>query len=445
MNLSARLLFIAVIAASVILREIRAREAITPSPEVGQIIKDLDGLHIDGTGTAWRQGASCKVDVQRDLPPPRLFQPLYLQPNTSLYWLPNANGQLEIPSGHPIELYCRGNFSEIAEYSESIQPKCLQGTTFELNGSKLEFRKFTCSQSMTYTVEKLESSCGSSPSPADQSHLYRVGYDIGRGRFVETMKLCHNPQTVRTHYAVHQLTPASQHFQQKVKRPKFTTAGHFEGYDMNNIYSFKNQQSLLGGLVNEKENQFLSRGHLVAKADLIYASQQRSSFNYMNTAPQWQLFNAGSWQNLEEATRRFVANAGIEVEVYTGTYGQMPFPNASAVVHLATDTNKRQVLQVPRLFYRVLIDKVNRRRGIALVGVNSPNAILSEIKDPNVICDPIDPIEEKVPWLDWVAKANKKRRLLMQGGYLYVCSVSDLAGAVKELPNHLGDVSELLK
>jgi len=40
--------FIGLILAVVILREIRAREAIATIPDVGQIIKDLDGLHIDG-------------------------------------------------------------------------------------------------------------------------------------------------------------------------------------------------------------------------------------------------------------------------------------------------------------------------------------------------------------------------------------------------------------
>jgi len=43
-----KLLLFGLILRIVILREIRAREAIASIPDVGQIIKDLDGLQIDG-------------------------------------------------------------------------------------------------------------------------------------------------------------------------------------------------------------------------------------------------------------------------------------------------------------------------------------------------------------------------------------------------------------
>ncbi|XP_022214580.2 uncharacterized protein LOC111069010 [Drosophila obscura] len=450
MNDSVRLLFISVIAAIVILREIRAREAITASPDVGQIIKDLDGLHIDGTGSALERGASCKVDVQKDLPGSDQVQPLYLRPNTNAYWLPNAKGQLEIPRGAVIELHCSGTFVDMTTELRSIKVKCLQDTLFQWAGAKLEFRKFVCSQYIPYTVEKLDSRCGnilefsSQQSSPDQAHLYRVGYDIGDGRFVQTMELCHDPHTLRTHYAYHQMTPASVHYQRNVKRTKFSTAGHFQGYDMGKIYSHSHQQSLLGGppdgLMNAKTGLFLARGHLAAKADLIYASQQRSSFNYMNAAPQWQIFNGGLWANLEEATRRFVADAGITVSVYTGIYGQMPLPeHPDAGLHLATDANNNEVLAVPRLFYRVLIDNAQPWRGIALLGVNNPHVTLAQIHESYVICDPI---EEQVPWLRWLSKGNEKSKL--RKGYLYACSVSDLARVVKELPSHLLEVEALL-
>ncbi|SPP88835.1 uncharacterized protein LOC117590477 isoform X2 [Drosophila guanche] len=447
MNISVRVLFISLIASIVILREIRAREAITPGPDVGQIIQEFDGLHIDGTGTALERASPCKVDVQKDLPQPNQVQPLYLRPNTTQYWLPNAEGQLEIPRGSAIELYC--GYDTMAGMStglESMEVKCLHDTHFEWDGSKLEFRKFVCSQSINYTVEKMESRCRGIRA-LDQSHLYRVGYDVGDGRFVQTMELCHDPHTLRTHYAFHQMSPASVHYQMKVKRSKFRPAGHFQGYDMEKIYSFSHQQSLLGGspgeLMNQKTGMFLARGHLVAKADLIYASQQRSSFNYMNAAPQWQIFNGGLWANLEDATRKFVANSGITVNVYTGTYGQMPLPqNPSVGLHLATDANNRNVMAVPSLFYRVLIDKAQPRRGIALVGVNNPHATLAQIHDSYVICDRI---EEQVPWLRWLSKGNEKSKLSnLKKGYLYACPVSDLARVVKELPSNLLEVHELL-
>ncbi|KAH8368577.1 hypothetical protein KR200_001883 [Drosophila serrata] len=431
---------IALLLAIVIPRENRAREAITPSPDVGHIIKDLDGLHIDGT--RFDPGAPCKVDVQKDLPRTDQVQPLYLRPGTDLYWLPNIDGQLEIPRGASIELHCSHSFTSMDTNLRSIRVQCVQDTTFAWTGSKMKFRDFTCSHAIPYTVERLDRRCGDDAAETPKhpaAFWYRVGYDIGDGRFVTTMELCHDPDLLRTHYARHQLIPASVHFQRNVKRLKFSPAGHFTGLDIARIYSHRIQEKVIdAGLIDIKAGLFLARGHLAAKADLIYASQQRSSFNYVNVAPQWQTFNGGLWANLEEATRRYVASSGISVTVYTGTYGQMKVAG-SRVLHMATDANNSGVLAVPQLFYRVLIDKGQPSRGIALLGVNNPHATLAQIHESYVICDPV---EEQVPWLDWLHKGNAKGKL--KQGYLYACSVSDLAQVVHQLPRPLLQVDELL-
>ncbi|EDV51620.1 uncharacterized protein LOC6545359 [Drosophila erecta] len=437
-----KLQFIGLILTIVILRESRAREAVVPIPDVGQIIKDLDGLHIDGA--TFKQGAPCKVNVQEDLPRYDQVQPLYLHPGTNLYWLPNPDGHLEVDHGASIELHCSNPFAPANGESldaklRSIRVKCVQDTTFEWMGAKIQFSDFVCSHSMPYTVERLNRSCGSNTTSPSTSNLYRVGYDTGDGRFVATMELCHDPNHLRTHYANHQLTPASVHFQKKVKRQKFSTAGHFTGFDMFEIYSQKNQEKLMvPGLIDVKSGLFLSRGHLTAKADLIYASQQRSSFNYMNVAPQWQSFNGGQWADLEDSTRKFVARSGITANVYTGIYGEMKVAG-SKVLHLTTNADNTGVMPVPQLFYRVIIDVGHPTRGIALVGVNNPHATLAQIHESYIICDPV---EEQVQWLSWLHKSNAKGNL--KKGYLYACSVADLARAVGHLPRPLLEVDELL-
>ncbi|XP_017043009.1 uncharacterized protein LOC108089339 [Drosophila ficusphila] len=439
MKLMVRLQFVGLVLAIVILREIRAREPIT-IPDVGQIIKDLDGLQIDGT--AIERGAPCRVDMQKDLPPADKVQPLYLRPGTDLYWLPNDDGQLEVPRGAIIELHCSQPFAPANGESldaelRSIRVKCVQDTIFEWSGAKIKFRDFVCSHSIPYTVEQLDRRCGKDAT----SFQYRVGYDIGDGRFVATMELCHDPDHLRTHYARHQMTPANVHFQKNVKRLKFSTAGHFTGFDMARIYSHKSQEKLLTaapGLIDVKAGLFLARGHLAAKADLIFASQQRSSFNYVNVAPQWQSFNGGQWAVLEDSTRRYVARSGISATVYTGTFGEMKLAG-SRTLHLTTDANNRGMVAVPQLFYRVLIDNGNPTRGIALLGVNNPHATMAQIHESYIICDPV---EEQVEWLGWLHKSNAKGNL--KKGYLYACSVADLAMAVAELPRPLLQVDQLL-
>ncbi|KAH8313046.1 hypothetical protein KR067_011936 [Drosophila pandora] len=427
---------VALLVAITLLGEIRAREAISSTPDVGQIIKDLHGLQFDGETI--RTGAPCKVDVQKDLPRPNQVQPLYLHPGTDLYWLPNSKGQLEIPRGDSIELYCSESFETVPPgrvLGRSIRVQCLQETTFGWLGEPIKFSDFVCSKSIPYIVERVDKPCGE----ASSASMYRVGYATGDGRFVETMQLCHDPLTLRTHYARHQLVPANVHHQKNVKRLSFSPAGQFEGYDMARIYTHRHQEQLLAGagLLDVKDGYFLARGHLAAKADLIYASQQRSSFNYVNVAPQWQSFNGGQWATLEDSTRRFVATSGISATVYTGTHGALQVGNRT--LHLATDANNNGVLAVPQLFYRVLIDKANPGRGIALVGVNNPRATLDQIQDSYIICDPV---EERVKWLHWLRKGNAKGNL--RKGYLYACSVADFARVVTHLPRPLLDVEELL-
>ncbi|XP_068142250.1 uncharacterized protein [Drosophila tropicalis] len=437
-----------------------AREAIRPSPDVGQIIDELHGLHLNDSHIPFVRGGPCKLDIQKDLPSADHLQPLYLRNNTDRYWLPNADGQLVVDHGASIELYCSKSFAKIDAANNvgyipgkrlSMHVRCHHGNIFEWSGGRAPFHNFVCKQALEYRVERLEHQrCGdteASNGDNETGHMYRVGYKISDDRFIRTIELCHNAQLLRTHYARYEMEPANWHFQKQVNRLKFSPAGHFAGYDMGKLYSQSHQESLMGpDMLDGRAGLFLARGHLAAKADLIYASQQRSSFNYVNAAPQWQSFNGGHWANVEDETRRFVARLGIPVSVYTGTFSELPWPGVGhnhSSLHLAHDANNNPVLVVPLLYYRLLIDNASngQKRGIAIVGVNNPYVTLNQIHDENtspsyVICEPID--AELVAWLRSLQNSNLRK------GYLYACTVADLARAVKHLPRHLLQVHDLL-
>ncbi|XP_030569473.1 uncharacterized protein LOC115768895 [Drosophila novamexicana] len=436
--------------------EIQAREAKKPAAEVGQIIKDLEEVHLEET---IQRGGPCTLDIQKDLPLSNL-QPLYLHPGTNTYWLPNDEGQLQIPRGASIELYCSHSFAIVhsdenvsstpssTSTPSSIYARCLHDTTFDWAGTKYELRDFSCTYPLSYVVERMEQPCGDGDY-ASPARIYRVGYNISAGRFVRTMELCHDADQLRTHYAAYQLLPANEHFQRQVKRVKFSAAGQFSGYDMDRLYSQAHQQQRLAQLWQHPDDDasrdsflkaglYLARGHLAAKADLIYASQQRTSFNYLNAAPQWQSFNGGHWATVEDTTRRLVARLGLSVNVYTGTYGVMQLPNvAQTNFHLATDVKSNGVLAVPLLYYRLLIDQKYPSRGLALVGVNNPSATLSQILESYMICNPVD-LELVPSFLRWLQAADLRK------GYLYACRVSDLANVVGHLPPELAEVNDLL-
>ncbi|XP_062133312.1 uncharacterized protein LOC133843681 [Drosophila sulfurigaster albostrigata] len=442
--------------------ENEARESIRPPPEVGQIIKDLEEVHIDDS---IERGAPCMLDIQKDLPSGKRAQPLYLHPDTDSYWLPNGDGQLVVPRGASIELYCDSSFANMdsQEESVSIHARCLHDTTFEWTGGKQELQDFYCTQQLKYAVERLEQQPCGDGNMTSAARIYRVGYNVSGGRFVRTLELCHDAEQLRTEYVYYQMLPASVHFQRHVKRPQFSSAGHFCGYDMQRLYSQAHQQKRAKQLLQQAapsdgvdvgvgvglgedmkstlfdtKDLFLARGHLAAKADLIYATQQRSTFNYLNVAPQWQTLNAGHWAVVEEATRRFAAREKLSLSIYTGTYGVMPLPNATQTsFYLANDANNNHVLPVPLLFYRLVIDNDRPWSGIAIVGVNNPHATWPEIWKSYMICETRIP-PRYVPWLRSLQQKNLKK------GYLYACTVADVARAVGHLPPHLLEVHEPL-
>ncbi|XP_037956069.1 uncharacterized protein LOC119685759 [Teleopsis dalmanni] len=427
----------------------QGRQAIKPCADVEDIVKDLSGLHIN---QADNSNLKCTLDIQKDLSKPHELQPLYIVPNRSNFWQPNLKGQIEIPHGASIELYCTKSFANATDNNSTLQkipkntrtlkPLCLQDKTFILHGEKFEFQQFVCTRPVRYTVERTSKVC-----TENGAHIYRVGFNITKQRFIETMKICHNDNLLSTHYTQHMLLPGSLHYQKYVKRLNFSKAGYFNDYNVQFLYSRKNQNEKAVTLLEGNHAQyfdnssfFLSRGHLAAKADFIYASQQRSTFTFLNVAPQWQSFNAGQWETMEDAVRKFIGKSQLEVDCYTGTHGVMELTangGNKRLFYLAYDANNNGILPVPKLYYRVIVDRKNRKRGIALVGVNNPHVTNSELQnvDGYILCDDV---REQVPWLRWIR--NDK----LTKGYMYACRVNEFASVVEHLPKQLLSVKELL-
>ncbi|XP_054085093.1 LOW QUALITY PROTEIN: uncharacterized protein LOC105214607 [Zeugodacus cucurbitae] len=429
------------------------REAVKPADDVALILKRVEaGDTTEENAPVHNNNARpCTIDTQYDLPKPNLPQPLYIRPNSTEYWLPNDDGFIEVPQGSSIELICTASFANatakatgISRKTRVIRPRCHQGTTFTLNGEKYEFRQFLCTQPVKYTVERTAQACAN-----NTAQLYRVGYNLTRTRFLETMQICHDDDELRTHYVRYTLQPANQYYQPGVKRLSFSKAKHFTQYDMNYFYSQNNQQLQAAQLLGsedqaqtcfDKKSLFLSRGHLAAKADMIYATQQRTTYTFFNAAPQWQSFNGGQWATLEERVRAFVKQSKQTVTCYTGTVGTMQLRNTSGdkrqPYYLAYDKNNNGLLPVPALYFRIIVTATGRA-GIVLLGSNDPFATLREIHEEYVICTDV---REHVPWLKWM----KNRVDDSKGGYMYACRVDEFSKVVPTLTAELANVSELL-
>jgi DNA/RNA non-specific endonuclease len=161
--------------------------------------------------------------------------------------------------------------------------------------------------------------------------------------------------------------------------------------------------------------------------------QQRATFYFINTAPQWQRFNAQNWEAVEDATRKLASNRAITVDVYTGTYGVLElddyFGNAKEIFLYVNGADRK--IPVPKLYYKVLVNKSDST-GIVLIGVNSPHLTLEEIKKDFIICTDVS---DKIDYINW--KKDDIGR-----GYSYACDVNEFLKAVPHFS--IMDVKNLL-
>lgn len=214
-------------------------------------------------------------------------------------------------------------------------------------------------------------------------------------------------------------------------RPSRFLAGRFyPGINIDDLYKFETQLNTLAKILNstelaqqrlKKSMQFLSRGHMVAKADFIYGALQRSTFWYLNTAPQWQSFNGGNWNSLEVSVRRFAASRRLDLDVYTGVHGQMTMEDIRGKQQPVYLHAEGAIVSAPKFYWKVIYDPLSKR-GTAFVGLNDP--FIKSVTDDIYLCTDIS---EKIKWLNW-------RPHDITAGISYACSVADLRKTVLVVP-----------
>ncbi|KOB65166.1 Gag-pol polyprotein [Operophtera brumata] len=129
------------------------------------------------------------------------------------------------------------------------------------------------------------------------------------------------------------------------------------------LHDIPDEQKQFENVDMSRDNLFLSRGHLAARADYTLVAEQHATFHYANAVPQWQRGNAGDWAALEEvgacmltARSRQVHRLERAVSVYTGTHGALSLPDRCGVwrpLSLHTDENNNGLVPVPLYMYKV--------------------------------------------------------------------------------------------
>ncbi|KAF9824237.1 hypothetical protein SFRURICE_019917 [Spodoptera frugiperda] len=376
--------------------------------------------------------SGCTLGVNEDFGQP---QPVYINNNT--YLTPTgATGKVNLYPGEQVTIACPGpkrfilhpniTASVATAIAVCVNSDLVSGAGW-LNGSGA-FSGLTCSSHPTHDARATNETC------YNNNLVIRVGFTV-EGVFYPLYSSCFDERRLEVLYVWYEQNPHNAVHQTGINRPSFAAGTFYPGVPVNDMYKKEQQKATLTNLVGSHladkyltTRQYLARGHLAAKTDFIYASGQRASFYFINAAPQWQPFNAGNWNSLEQKLRARIGNAGYNTVVYTGTFGvtQLRDENDRFVdIYLYTDENNNPQIPVPLYFYKVVYD-ADRHLGTAFVSINNPYYSESEVR-ALTFCTDRCRNNSAFSWLNWQPDR-------IDIGYSFCCTIDDFRRIVPHLP-----------
>ncbi|XP_016956249.1 uncharacterized protein LOC108028781 [Drosophila biarmipes] len=401
-----------------------------------QVVKDLPTDQLQTTGILGLRSQSlenelCSFQVNGDLKDPAPLFVVRSELGHARYVEPNPEGLVQLKHGEALEFHCIKSLTGPFSGHTFVNSTCWQQQSFLAMGSLYDLQDFVCTSWPTYTARRTGRYCNGG------TDLLEVGFQLSSSNsddFLQTYDVCHNELSEVTRYVHHVLYPGSNQYQRSVSRPSFVTGDFYGGKDVNTLYTQKQQNITISEILgmdaspyfNTSGNVYLARGHLSAKTDFVFGAAQQASFFFVNAAPQWQTFNGGNWERIEDSVRKFVADGNITADCYTGTWGVSTLPDVDGVereLYLDFDENNNGLIPVPKLYYRVVIDRLSRK-GIVLLGVNNPHVSVEQIQKEYIICQDIG---GELSWVSWTKEDLKK-------GYSYACTVEDFTAVVKDVP-----------
>ena len=378
--------------------------------------------------------SGCSISVKNDLPDP---QPLLLIPGGSKdgrgFYLPeDADGIVALATGQSMLLACPGNtngFKNTNFVNRTALATCDSGTTFFVNSVSYNFSNFACKSYPSHTARYSNSTCYN----GTKRHI-EIGFEV-EADFYKLIDVCFDNVLYTTLYVNATIVSGIAGYQSGFPRPSFIQDSFFPGMSVDNLYTQNTQRQTISGLLGSAllgdqyiaatSDYYLARGHLSAKADYVYGSQQRATFHFVNVSPQWQTFNGGNWEALESSVRAFADKKKLDLVVYTGTYGVATLRNVNGTetdLYLYVDSNNNKAIPVPKFYWKAVYDPKSQA-GVVFVGINNP--YVSDPQGDYLICTDVC---SKISWIQWDQK-NIKR------GYSYCCEVDDFRSKVKTLPD----------
>ncbi|XP_072941588.1 salivary protein Tsal2A-like [Epargyreus clarus] len=374
----------------------------------------------------------CTIRVNGDLGQP---QPVYIHNNG--YLTPTGNtGLIHLSTGEQIIVACTGSGRSIQH--PNVGTSIATGTATCVNNAVVSgagwlngngaLGELTCSSHSYHEALATTDRC------FNNNLVIRVGFTVNQV-FYPLYWSCFDQQRLEVLYVWYEQNPQNSVHQTGVDRPSWLAGSFFPGVSINNLYTQVTQKATIAGLVGQNKaeeyitnTQFLARGHLAAKTDFIYATGQRSTFYFINAVPQWQPFNAGNWNWLEQNLRARIGAAGYNTIIFTGSFGVTQLRNANGVfvdIYLHRDSSNNPQLPVPQYLYKVVYDS-SRRLGTAFISINNPYYSLAEVRALQFCTDRCRN-NTAFNWIGW-----QPDRIDL--GYSFCCTVDEFRRVVPHLP-----------
>ncbi|CAD6233785.1 GSCOCG00007281001-RA-CDS [Cotesia congregata] len=383
---------------------------------------------------------SCQININYKYGDFGAPQPLILtRNNSSVFLYPQHMDRLNVFAMQKIILSCPGKNNYLKGIDNDKKLNSIELICFRRNKFFYNFQEFilnptnvSCNTFPKHVARRTSSRCYNNNTQIEIGFL--ITDKNNNQEFIRTIDLCRNDTHHWTYYTHYKLTSKIENLQLGFPRPRQWFGADFYEHNIDNLYKISTQISTLEILLGSKKlvskfvavnsTRFLSRGHMVPKSDFVYGNEQRSTFWYVNSAPQWQSFNGGNWNILESSIRKFAVKNGINLEIFTGIHGQMMIEdenNNQVPVYLFGNETHR-ALEVPRFFWKVIYQP-ETKKGTAFVGLNDPYQ--SAITEDMFICKDLS---ERIKLINWNKKSLSK-------GVSYACDVNHLRKVIPSIPD----------
>ncbi|XP_012277376.1 uncharacterized protein LOC105698058 [Orussus abietinus] len=390
----------------------------------------LLGIVLLGFGKIQASTEQCSILVNGGLPDP---QPLILkQGHEKGFVYPNEveTKNIVLSKGESFRLACPGSKLEIQspEFVDDAIATCVGGTSFSIGRQSVveNFRDIRCSSYPKVVALGTSKTC---PNGKEGE----IGFSLSTGEFYRVIDICHNATLAHTTFAHAKIPAVIDAAQTGFPRISFRKGPFYRGLSMDSAYSRGNQRSTLARILKSEAlaekyiprtgETFLTRGHLVAKGDFIYGTQQRATFFYANTVPTWNTVNSGNWMIMEADVKTYAIRNKVDLDVYVGSHGILTLPNATGQkqeLHLHV-TDRITGVPIPRTLFKVVYDSA-RKRGVVFLTANNP--FLQSVPREYVICKDVC---DEIKYISW--KATK-----LESGFSYCCEIDDFRHAFPGLP-----------